>query len=39
MSNKNHTDSNLKGTLVSVFVLGFIILAMWFGAYALYLTR
>ncbi|MED4533951.1 cytochrome C oxidase subunit II [Metabacillus fastidiosus] len=32
-------DSNLKGTLVSVFVIGIIICIMWFSAYAFYLSR
>ncbi|MGV3465145.1 MAG: cytochrome c oxidase subunit 2A [Heyndrickxia sp.] len=36
-----HTKSEvkLKGTLVSVFIVGIAILAMWFSVYCLYLTR
>ncbi|WP_138420681.1 cytochrome c oxidase subunit 2A [Aquibacillus sediminis] len=36
---KKKNEENLKGTLVSVFLVGFIILIMWFGAYGLYLSR
>ncbi|MDY0408281.1 cytochrome c oxidase subunit 2A [Virgibacillus soli] len=31
--------SNLKGTLISVMVLGMIILISWFGVFALFLSR
>ena len=30
---------NLKGTLISVMLLGVFILVMWFGLYALFLSR
>ncbi|MBM7573250.1 cytochrome C oxidase subunit II [Aquibacillus albus] len=39
MQKKKQGEGNLKGTLVSVFALGFLIMLMWFGAYAFYLTR
>ncbi|WP_347862036.1 cytochrome C oxidase subunit II [Salimicrobium sp. PL1-032A] len=32
-------DPSLKGTLISVFVVLFIIVAMWIGVYALYIVR
>ncbi|SIS40198.1 cytochrome C oxidase subunit II [Salimicrobium flavidum] len=32
-------DPSLKGTLISVFVVGIIIVAMWAGVYALYIGR
>ncbi|PBB07082.1 MULTISPECIES: cytochrome C oxidase subunit II [Salimicrobium] len=32
-------ESSLKGTLISVFVVGFIIVAMWIGVYTLYIGR
>ncbi|RLQ96102.1 cytochrome C oxidase subunit II [Falsibacillus albus] len=39
---KKHQDKsevNLKGTLISVFAVGFLITAMWVSVYALYLGR
>ena len=36
---KKQAEESLKGTLISVFIVGFIIAAMWFGVYALYLHR
>ncbi|QDP39607.1 cytochrome C oxidase subunit II [Radiobacillus deserti] len=35
----NSHDYNLKGTLISVFVIGFVIIAMWSSAYAIYISR
>lgn len=32
-------ESSLKGTLASVFILGFILIAAWFGVFYLYLVR
>jgi|GEM_PF-853647 len=32
-------NQNLKGTLVAVFTVGFIIIAMWAGVYSLFLSR
>lgn len=32
-------STNLKGTLVSVFFVGFVIVAAWAGVYFLYLNR
>ena len=39
MSKKKEPEMNLKGTLISVFIVGFIIIAMWFAVYAMYLAR
>lgn len=40
MDRKNvHENLNLKGTLMSVFVVGFVIVSMWTSVYFLYLTR
>jgi len=39
MSKKKEPEMNLKGTLVSVFVVGIIIIAMWFAVYSMYLAR
>ncbi|MGM0875568.1 MAG: cytochrome C oxidase subunit II [Bacillota bacterium] len=41
MSKKmEHEDNNdLKGTLISVFSIGLIIMVMWFSAYFFYLSR
>lgn len=36
---KNDQDKNLKGTLVSVFVLGIMIVLSWYGMFAFYLDR
>ncbi len=38
---KTHTeeDTNLKGTLVSVFLVGFVIVATWVSVYFVYLDR
>ncbi|MBS4197164.1 cytochrome C oxidase subunit II [Lederbergia citri] len=36
---KHHSDVNLKGTLISVFTVGIIILVMWFAVYGLYVAR
>lgn len=38
---KKKTDSgpNLKGTLISVFAVGIIIVVMWIAVYALYVAR
>ena len=33
------SEPNLKGTLVSVFVVGIIIIVMWFSVYGLYVSR
>ncbi|MBD8014424.1 hypothetical protein QL992_10080 [Microbacterium sp. APC 3898] len=32
-------ETNLKGTLVSVFVVGLIIIVMWVAVYLLYVAR
>lgn len=37
VKHEDHTE--LKGTLISVFSIGFFILVMWFGAYFFYLSR
>lgn len=34
-----HQDVNLKGTLVSVFIVGVIIVAMWVVVYMMYVAR
>jgi len=39
MQKPNKEDKNLIGTLVSVFLLGFMILGSWFGMFALYFSR
>ncbi|MFD1204732.1 MULTISPECIES: cytochrome c oxidase subunit 2A [Sporosarcina] len=46
MAKKNSTqkpshdpDINLKGTFISVMLLGVFILLLWFGSYALFLSR
>ena len=39
MSEKKEPEMNLKGTLISVFVVGVIIIAMWFAVYGMYLDR
>lgn len=40
MNKKNsHSGPNLKGTLISVFVVGIIICVMWFAVYGLYVSR
>ncbi|WP_075619576.1 cytochrome C oxidase subunit II [Paenisporosarcina indica] len=36
---KQSTEVNLKGTLVSVFIIGIIIIAMWFAVYGMYVAR
>lgn len=35
----DHHDVNLKGTLVSVFIVGIIIVAMWVAVYLMYVAR
>lgn len=37
--NKHSAEPNLKGTLVSVFGVGIIIILMWFATYFLYVAR
>ncbi len=37
--NKHGAEPNLKGTLVSVFGVGIIIIVMWFATYFLYVAR
>lgn len=32
-------DSDLKGTLASVFILGFVLVSIWIGVYALFVGR
>lgn len=32
-------DSDLKGTLASVFILGFVLVSIWIGVYALFVER
>lgn len=32
-------EENLKGTLISVFFVGFVIVAMWVAVYAMYLSQ
>ncbi|MBS4178697.1 cytochrome C oxidase subunit II [Lederbergia citrea] len=40
MSKKSHdSEPNLKGTLISVFAVGIIIVVMWFAVYGLYVAR
>ncbi|MDW0116896.1 cytochrome c oxidase subunit 2A [Sporosarcina thermotolerans] len=48
MTNKNkkqnqptqkESEINLKGTFISVMLLGVFILVLWFGSYALFLSR
>jgi len=40
LSRKKQTaEVSLKGTLVSVFIVGIIIIAMWFAVYAMYVAR
>lgn len=42
VSNKQRSNENqpvLKGTLISVFAIGFIILISWFSAYIFHFTR
>jgi len=36
---KNGEANSLKGTLISVLLLGIFILISWFGVYALFLSR
>ncbi|EIJ78612.1 hypothetical protein PB1_13679 [Bacillus methanolicus PB1] len=36
---KNEESTTLKGTLASVFLLGFFIVVTWLGVYFLYLER
>lgn len=36
---EEHQDVNLKGTLVSVFFVGVIIIAMWVIVYMMYVAR
>lgn len=38
-SESNHSGINLKGTFISVMLLGVFILVTWFGLYALFLSR
>jgi len=38
-SGNQHTGINLKGTFISVMLLGVFILGTWFGLYALFLSR
>ncbi|GEN83048.1 hypothetical protein SLU01_13600 [Sporosarcina luteola] len=35
----NDSDINLKGTFISVMLVGIFILVLWFGSYALFLSR
>jgi hypothetical protein len=35
----HHSEPNLKGTLVSVFGVGIIIIVLWFATYFLYAAR
>lgn len=40
MSNKNEHDGlDLRGTLVSVMIVGFIIIVMWVVVYMMYVAR
>ncbi len=39
MKKDQHQDQNLKGTLISVFILGILIVLSWSGALALYVER
>lgn len=36
---KQDSETNLKGTLISVFAVGIIIVVMWIAVYALYVSR
>ncbi|MBE1554962.1 cytochrome c oxidase subunit 2A [Sporosarcina limicola] len=36
---QNESSINLKGTFISVMLLGIFILIAWFGLYALFLSR
>lgn len=36
---KREPEANLKGTLVSVFIVGLIIIVMWIAVYLLYVAR
>ncbi|HLR79941.1 MAG TPA: cytochrome c oxidase subunit 2A [Bacillota bacterium] len=35
----NNEEPNLKGTLISVLILGTLIVVSWFGVYALFMLR
>ena len=40
MSRENREpEANLKGTLISVFIVGLIIIVMWIAVYLLYVAR
>lgn len=39
MKNKQQAEPNLKGTLISVFGVGVVIVAMWVATYYLYVVR
>ncbi|WP_126428807.1 cytochrome c oxidase subunit 2A [Brevibacillus marinus] len=39
MPQPNKDEKNLKGTLISVMVLGLMIVASWFAMFALYMER
>ncbi|PSL40157.1 hypothetical protein B0H99_106175 [Planomicrobium soli] len=40
MAKNNETpDVDLKGTLISVFFVGIVIIAMWVAVYAMYMAR
>lgn len=39
MPQPNKDGKNLKGTLISVFVLGLLIVTSWFAMFALYMER
>ncbi|KIL42822.1 hypothetical protein KP77_34520 [Jeotgalibacillus alimentarius] len=36
---KQEHEENLKGTLISVFFVGFVIVAMWVAVYLMYLSQ
>lgn len=36
---KIESEPNLKGTLISVFAVGIVIVVMWFAVYGLYVSR
>ncbi|HEY4551617.1 MAG TPA: cytochrome C oxidase subunit II [Bacillaceae bacterium] len=36
---KSGSEPNLKGTLLSVFGVGLVIVVMWFSVYGLYVSR
>lgn len=36
---QEHTDENLRGTLILVFFIGSIILLSWIGVFSIYLAR